>query len=299
MFKILQKTFRTGIVTIGIPEVPAPKSPAALPRRARSSTSKAGRTRARRPRPVPPAPSAVDETATHLRAVTVDYGRCIFCGECAADGAAVRMSQEFELAARDRSELVTTAEYELEPGRHAPSACARWRAPAWTPLGSELARKDPAVCSAVRWPSAKWMPAPATAANSKSSRSTTRSTTSSASASISSPRRATPTCCWSPVRSRGTWNWRCARPTQATPDPEVVVAVGACGISGGIFGENYAIRWRRGPSDPRGCLHPRLPAASAGAAARDPAGDGTPGSEAGKIGLVVLAFAQFPPPVKK
>jgi Ni,Fe-hydrogenase III small subunit len=26
----------------------------------------------------------------------------------------------------------------------------------------------------------------------------------------------------------------------AAPDPKVVVAVGACGISGGIFGKNYA-----------------------------------------------------------
>jgi Ni,Fe-hydrogenase III small subunit len=28
----------------------------------------------------------------------------------------------------------------------------------------------------------------------------------------------------------------------ATPDPKVVIAVGACGISGGIFGTNYATR---------------------------------------------------------
>ena len=27
---------------------------------------------------------------------------------------------------------------------------------------------------------------------------------------------------------------------RATPEPKIVVAVGACGISGGIFGENYA-----------------------------------------------------------
>jgi Ni,Fe-hydrogenase III small subunit len=27
---------------------------------------------------------------------------------------------------------------------------------------------------------------------------------------------------------------------RATPEPKVVVAVGACGISGGIFGRNYA-----------------------------------------------------------
>jgi NADH:ubiquinone oxidoreductase subunit B-like Fe-S oxidoreductase len=30
----------------------------------------------------------------------------------------------------------------------------------------------------------------------------------------------------------------------ATPQPKVVVAVGACGISGGIFGVNYATRNR-------------------------------------------------------
>ena len=34
----------------------------------------------------------------------------------------------------------------------------------------------------------------------------------------------------------------------ATPDPKVVVAVGACGISGGIFGTNYA---SRGGVEPR------------------------------------------------
>jgi Ni,Fe-hydrogenase III small subunit len=27
---------------------------------------------------------------------------------------------------------------------------------------------------------------------------------------------------------------------RATPDPKVVVAIGACGISGGIYGRNYA-----------------------------------------------------------
>ncbi len=57
-----------------------------------------------------------------LRQVTVDYGRCIYCGECAeasADGA-VRMTRQFELAATDRSDLLLTAEYTLHPdGSHA------------------------------------------------------------------------------------------------------------------------------------------------------------------------------------
>jgi Ni,Fe-hydrogenase III small subunit len=34
------------------------------------------------------------------------------------------------------------------------------------------------------------------------------------------------------------------RTYDATPDPKLVVAVGDCGCSGGIFGENYASRGR-------------------------------------------------------
>ena len=54
--------------------------------------------------------------------------------------------------------------------------------------------------SAAACRSARSMPAPATAASWKSTRSTTPITTSSASACASSPRRAMPTCCWSPDR---------------------------------------------------------------------------------------------------
>src|SRR6185369_16861836 len=50
------------------------------------------------------------------RQVTVDYGRCIYCGECAvADtSGAVQMTQQFELAAPDRRNLVMTAEYGID-----------------------------------------------------------------------------------------------------------------------------------------------------------------------------------------
>ena len=34
------------------------------------------------------------------------------------------------------------------------------------------------------------------------------------------------------------------RTYEATPDPKLVVAVGDCGCSGGIFGESYASRGR-------------------------------------------------------
>ena len=71
-------------------------------------------------------------------------------------------------------------------------------------------------------------------------RSTTRSTTSSASAFTSSPRprHADMLLVTGPV----TRNMELAlrKTYDATPEPKLVVAVGACGISGGIFGRNYA-----------------------------------------------------------
>jgi Ni,Fe-hydrogenase III small subunit len=41
--------------------------------------------------------------------MTIDLGRCTFCGECAAvgDGDFVRFSQDFELGAADRQDLIT------------------------------------------------------------------------------------------------------------------------------------------------------------------------------------------------
>src|SRR5207244_1809074 len=52
-----------------------------------------------------------------VREVTVDLGLCTFCGEC--EGEAVRMTRDFECAARDRAALVERARYTLNPdGTH-------------------------------------------------------------------------------------------------------------------------------------------------------------------------------------
>ena len=40
------------------------------------------------------------------------------------------------------------------------------------------------------------------------------------------------------------------RTYDATPDPKLVVAVGDCGCTGGIFGESYASRGTRVERDP-------------------------------------------------
>ena len=55
------------------------------------------------------------------------------------------------------------------------------------------------------------------------------------------------------------------RTYEAAPEPRVVVAVGACGCSGGIFGEGtYAADRRRGSCPAGGRLHSRLSAATPG-----------------------------------
>src|SRR5215831_19719884 len=49
------------------------------------------------------------------RTVTVDYGRCIFCGECAqASPEAIRTTTEYDLAVTRRQDLVAIAEYSLQ-----------------------------------------------------------------------------------------------------------------------------------------------------------------------------------------
>ena len=65
------------------------------------------------------------------------------------------------------------------------------------------------------------------------------------------------------------------RTYEAAPEPRVVVAVGACGCSGGIFGEGtYAAVGGVDRVAAGGRLHSRLPAASAGDSQRAAGGDG-------------------------
>ena len=175
------------------------------------------------------------------RQVTVDYGRCIFCGECAvasADGA-VRMTRNFELAAANRRDLVLTAEYTLHPdgshaalqtatsGRGAEEAGKRIAAAIQNLLGRSLSIRqvDAGSCNGCEQE--------IVALNNP-----VHDIERFGIHFVASPRHADMLLVTGPVTRnmelalRKTW--------AATPDPKVVVAVGACGISGGIFGTNYA-----------------------------------------------------------
>jgi formate hydrogenlyase subunit 6/NADH:ubiquinone oxidoreductase subunit I len=107
MFKILRKTAQTGLVTIGYPEAPA-----LLPERFRGAPRfDLARWRDARPAAeVCPTEAISIRESGATRQVTIDYGLCIHCGRCAeADpNGAVKITRRFELAARDRRDLIVT-----------------------------------------------------------------------------------------------------------------------------------------------------------------------------------------------
>src|SRR5712671_4411864 len=110
MFRLLRKTAQTGLVTIDYPKTAArlSKNFRGAPRFKFSAW--------RDPRlaadACPTDAISIHETEA-TRLVTIDYGRCVYCGQCAEadlDGA-VGITTQFELAAVDRRNLVLTAEY--------------------------------------------------------------------------------------------------------------------------------------------------------------------------------------------
>src|SRR5712691_6203577 len=112
MFRILQKTISTGIVTTAYPGAPAQISQHF---RGRPSFDFEKWKDARSGAEVCPTGAISLSDKGDSRAVTVDYGLCVFCGLCAeaSSDQAVRITQEFELATADRRNLVLTSEYTL------------------------------------------------------------------------------------------------------------------------------------------------------------------------------------------
>src|ERR1700680_785755 len=117
MFRILHKTFETGIVTIPYPERPTTPSASF---RGRPAFDLEKWRDARPAAEVCPTEAITVQDNGEARQVAIDYGRCVFCGLCAAvSEGAVTMTSEYELAVRRRGDLVLTAGYALQPdGTH-------------------------------------------------------------------------------------------------------------------------------------------------------------------------------------
>jgi len=114
MFHIFQKSAQTGLVTIGYPLKPEQIS--AQFRGAPAFDFSAWRDARPAAEACPTGAIRIQDTEAQ-RMVTVDYGLCNFCGECAEAelSGAVEVTQNFELAVRERSDLILSAEYSLLP----------------------------------------------------------------------------------------------------------------------------------------------------------------------------------------
>ncbi len=171
MFEILRKSLATGIVTTDYPLAPAEVSNQA---RGRPEIDFANWKDARPAVAACPTGALACIDSGRTRAVTLDLGKCTFCGLCAEADTAIRMTNACELAARRTADLVTTAKYELGPdgaqaesGRPSPLAPRpSIRLPRVPRRGGEGPRRT--KCWAGRCTSAKSMPGRATVARSKS-----------------------------------------------------------------------------------------------------------------------------------
>src|SRR5262249_39375225 len=113
MFKILNQAFATGVVTSDYPASPMTSVPNL---RGKPVIDFERATDCLPAALVCPTGAITVEDKLDHRTVILDYGRCIFCGLCAEaspDGA-TRITAEIELAARQRSNLMSSASYRLD-----------------------------------------------------------------------------------------------------------------------------------------------------------------------------------------
>lgn len=188
--------------------------------------------------------AADNEKGTNGKIVSLDYGDCIFCGECAvACPEAVSMTKEFQLAATRKDSLVTRARYredgqgtlrfveiiqETSPEDAAESAIGeKLKDAIHKSLGRSLhiRQVDAGSCNGCE--------VEITALGNP-----VYDIERFGVHFVASPRHADMLLVTGPV----THNMEIAlrKTHEATPAPKVVVAAGACAIGGGIFGKSYA-----------------------------------------------------------
>ena len=292
MFKILQKTVATGIATVAYPDVPAVVSGNFRGRPDFDFACVARRPPRRRS--LPHGRHRAERRAMRVRRVTVDYGLCVFCGQCAdasPDGA-VRVTTEFELATHYRASLIQAADYKLNPDGTHEQFIAEYEAEV---TAEEAGRK---VSDAIR----------ETLGRSLAIRQVDAGSCNGCEMEIvalnnpihdierfgihfvASPRHADMLLVTGPV----TRNMELAllKTYAATPGPQGGCGRGRMRHQRRHFRHELCVARRRRCHHPGGCLHPRMPAAPGSAALRHPArGRKTAGESAVSGGRYPPGFA--------
>jgi Ni,Fe-hydrogenase III small subunit/formate hydrogenlyase subunit 6/NADH:ubiquinone oxidoreductase subunit I len=249
MFGILGKSLSTGVVTENYPEMPPQVSSRA---RGKPEIDWANWQDARPAAAICPTGAILHQDANGRRVATLDLARCIFCGLCAEADKAIRMTNICECAAARREELATSATYSLKPdGSHekmlSPPTLQRSDAPAVQKNDSleALGRQIKERADKMFGRSLHIREVDAGSCNGceieiVNLNSPIYDIERFGIHFVASPRHADMLLVTGPV----TRNMELAlrKTYDAMPAPRLVVAVGACGCSGGIFGVNYATR---------------------------------------------------------
>jgi Ni,Fe-hydrogenase III small subunit len=242
MFDILRKSLTTGVVTTDYPRSPAEVSSRA---RGRPEIDFPAWKDARPAAVACPTGALACTDSGNARRIILDLGKCTFCGLCAEVDPAIRMTNACELAVRQRADLLTTVEYEVGAGGIQQKLLSRDAVPlrphsaAIDSLGAELKASigkafgrslhirevDAGSCNGCE--------VEVVALNSP-----VYDIERFGMHFVASPRHADMLLVTGPVSRNMELALR--KTYEAMPPPRLVVAVGACGCSGGIFGQNYA-----------------------------------------------------------
>jgi Ni,Fe-hydrogenase III small subunit/formate hydrogenlyase subunit 6/NADH:ubiquinone oxidoreductase subunit I len=242
MFEILRKSLATGIVTTDYPLVPVEMSSQA---RGRPEIDFANWRDARPAAAACPTGALACEDGGGTRAVKLDLGKCTFCGLCAEADPAIRMTNVRELATRHKADLVTTATYELSPSRAQEKLLdpqpsnVKPQLPSLDAIGAELkARANEVLGRSLHIREVDAGSCNGCELEIVGLNSPVYDVERFGIHFVASPRHADMLLVTGPVTRNMEMALR--KTYDATPAPRLVVAVGACGCSGGIFGQNYA-----------------------------------------------------------
>ena len=242
MFDIVRKSLAIGVVTTSYPSTPASVCPRA---RGRPEIDFAQLGDARIAAVSCPTGALSSADRNGERTVKLDLGLCTFCGLCAEADGAIRMTNLCELAQPRREALVTTARYAL--GRDGaqgalkaePAANSSAPAPSLDDVGTELkARIDKVLGRSLHIREVDAGSCNGCEVEIVGLNSPVYDLERFGIHFVASPRHADLLLVTGPVSRNMELALR--KTYDATPDPRLVVAVGACGCGGGIFGRNYA-----------------------------------------------------------
>lgn len=242
MFGILRKSLAVGVVTTDYPQG---GMVGVVAGRGRPEFAFNGWQDARAAAAACPTGALTCAQEGSARTVRFDLGACIFCGLCAEADQTIHLTRECELAQARRQDLVTTGKYAVDSNGRQTQLLSLEPGQGTVPLqslealGAEVkARIDKVLGRSLHIREVDAGSCNGCEVEIVGLNSPVYDVERFGIHFVASPRHADMLLVTGPVSRNMELALR--KTYEATPEPRLVVAVGACGCSGGIFGRNYA-----------------------------------------------------------